>query len=107
MTRKILRPAWWGAALTLLIGSGAVLAHTQVSTTFDVRVIHCASCEKRIEREIGQLEGVSMVSASAKDQCVVVAYDPSVVDANRLLAEFERLGFEAALATDKEEEDRP
>ena len=46
------------------------------SVTFSVPNISCGHCVRTIETELGELEGVSRVQASAMDRTVLVEYGP-------------------------------
>ena len=46
------------------------------SVTFSVPNISCGHCVRTIETELGELEGVSKVQASATDRTVLVEYGP-------------------------------
>jgi copper chaperone CopZ len=42
---------------------------------FNVKGMHCKSCEEILKDSIGELEGVSKVSASAADGKLIVVFD--------------------------------
>jgi copper chaperone len=50
------------------------------SVTYSVPNISCGHCVRTIETELGELEGVSQVQASATDKTVLVEYGPPAVE---------------------------
>jgi copper chaperone len=46
------------------------------SITYSVPNISCGHCVRTIETELGELEGVSKVQASAEDRTVLVEFGP-------------------------------
>ena len=56
--------------------------------------IHCAGCEQRIGRALGNLPGVRAVTASAATQKVEVKLSPSGASPERVRAKLEELGYQ-------------
>jgi copper chaperone len=50
------------------------------SITYSVPNISCGHCVRTIETELGELDGVSKVQASAKDRTVLVEYGPPAAE---------------------------
>ena len=50
------------------------------SKTVNVPAISCGHCVMTIEREIGELEGVSSVKAEQTSRDVTVSWDPEATD---------------------------
>ena len=98
MKKELEKSLRWALALIVSLSLATpLLGADAAATTFEVRGMHCVSCEQRIEGVIGRIEGVLRVEASAEDERVVVEHDPAAVDAARLEQEIERLGYEATL----------
>ena len=55
--------------------------------------MHCASCEQRVARVLGGLEGVRQVSADAASQRIEVLFDTSVVQAAAIAEHLQLLGY--------------
>jgi Cu+-exporting ATPase len=53
----------------------------------------CASCAARVERSLGDVEGVVDASVNSATETAVVAYDPARVDRGRLVAAVESSGY--------------
>ncbi len=60
--------------------------------------IACEGCVNSIKRALGAMQGVSSVVGDASTQTVEVAYDPTKVSAEALIARMEKAGFPATVA---------
>ena len=98
MKSKIRSSLRWlvGLAVGLMVSPTLAGADT-VTTRFHVTGMICASCEQRVERALGKLDGVADVEASAEEEWAEVEHDGDLVDAGRLEEGIERLGYEASL----------
>jgi copper chaperone CopZ len=56
----------------------------------------CGGCEAAVGRALGQLPGVSTVSASHREARVEVTFDPDRVDAAQIRARIADLGYSVA-----------
>lgn len=63
-------------------------------TTFQVRGLHCAACEHRIEQMLARLEGVKRNRADHRRGEVRVIFDPARTSEAALRACLERAGYE-------------
>ena len=67
------------------------------TVTEEIRVkkgaIHCEGCEATIERFLSRVPGVQVVKASEESQVVQVTWDPDAIDAYRIRAELDGLGY--------------
>jgi len=70
-----------------------------IDTRFTVPGMRCAGCIAKIERGLGELDGVEAARVNFSAKRVAVRHDRSL-DAAALVHEFERLGFEAELAVE-------
>ena len=62
--------------------------------TFQVRGMDCAACEERIQRALGQVQGVLRSSADHASGTVGVVLDSSRTSAAAARGTVERAGFE-------------
>ena len=62
----------------------------------DLEGMTCASCAARIERKLNKIDGVEATVNYATDQAAV-AYDPTAVEVDDLVAAVEAAGYHAAL----------
>lgn len=53
----------------------------------------CGGCENAVKRAVGQLAGVSSVSASHEQQRVDVEFDPTKVDLAAIEQKITKLGY--------------
>ncbi len=65
---------------------------TEVELTVQDRLIHCTSCEARIERMLKKLPGVLTVKADHRDQKVRLTVDPEQTTAQALRVRLAALG---------------
>lgn len=67
---------------------------TQVELTVQDRLIHCTSCEARIERMLKKLPGVLTVKADHRDQKVRLTVDPEQTTAQALRERLSAIGYD-------------
>ncbi len=53
----------------------------------------CGGCENAVKRAVGQLPGVSSVTASHQEQRVDVEFDPATVDLAAIKQKIGKLGY--------------
>ncbi|KAG2427556.1 hypothetical protein HXX76_012210 [Chlamydomonas incerta] len=71
---------------------------------FHVTGMTCAACVAALESQLGRLPGVGAVSVSLMTERAEVSYDPARVALPELLDAIEGCGFDAALATEGQQE---
>ncbi len=67
------------------------------SVTFEVigdQSLHCESCERRVERLLKPLQGVSKVRAQARNQLIDVLFDTAVLEAATIAERLSQAGYE-------------
>lgn len=64
-----------------------------MTETLRVTGMTCGGCENAVKRAVGQMAGVSGVTASHADQRVEVSFDPAQVDLGAITARIEKLGY--------------
>lgn len=67
------------------------------SLTLPVTGMTCANCVSTIERNLRRLDGVAQATVSLASERASVAFDPSRVDARRLVERVRRAGYDVAL----------
>ncbi|MBD3226475.1 MAG: hypothetical protein GF313_17250 [Caldithrix sp.] len=55
--------------------------------------MECGSCENLIQTEVGNLEGVEYIKASAPDSSAVVRFDAAMVDTSAISRAIEAKGY--------------
>ncbi len=63
-------------------------------STIRVRQIHCESCERRIEKAVGQLDGVRQVKADHRNGELRVVLEATRTSEGAIRSAIERSGFE-------------
>ncbi len=66
--------------------------------------MHCAACSSRIERVLGNRDGVAEITVSLPGESMSVAWDPGKVSREDLAQAVKELGFSAEFETETEEE---
>lgn len=59
--------------------------------------IHCKNCKAKVENNIAFEKGVLGLKVSVEDKTVVITYDPSKTDLEKLLAAMKKLGYPATV----------
>ena len=62
--------------------------------TLPVKGMSCASCSARIEKKVGELEGVDSVHVNFAAEVATIEFDPQKISANQFPKTIEKLGFE-------------
>ena len=81
-----------------------VATEKTATVRLDLEGMTCASCATRIERKLNKIDGVEATVNYATDQASV-AYDPTEIDVDDLVAAVEGAGYHAALPGDLDERD--
>jgi Cu+-exporting ATPase len=68
------------------------------SLNLPVKGMSCASCAARIEKKVGELEGVQKVSVNFEAEVAAVDYDPEKISIADVSGTIEKLGFQIPLA---------
>lgn len=76
-------------------GGGGELSYTCIT----VEGMVCHSCVNNIESNISKLDGVREVKVSLEDKNARIAYDPKLINPDKLASEIDSLGFEAKVAS--------
>jgi copper chaperone CopZ len=61
--------------------------------TLPVHGMTCGGCENAVKRAVGAMAGIAEVSASHRDNQVVVTFDPAVVTATAIEGKIGGLGY--------------
>ena len=77
-----------------------------MKTAFHVTGMSCTNCAQTIERNVRKLPGVASARVDLMGEKLAVVFDPDRIDALRIIARVQELGFGAlAGLTEEEEED--
>lgn len=69
----------------------------------NIKGMHCAACSTRIEKVVGNLEGVANCSVNLATEKANIDFDPSAIDVPAIEAAIAGLGFTAEVAPEGEE----
>jgi len=77
-----------------------------IKRTFKVEGMHCASCAKSVETMLGSIEGIGSANVNFADESVLVEYDDSKVEEEKMKDHVQQIGYDLILdqKTDVEEE---
>ena len=64
------------------------------SITLSVKGMSCASCSARIEKKVGELEGVISAHVNFAAEVASIEFDPQKISADQFPMVIENLGFE-------------
>lgn len=57
----------------------------------------CENCERRVERMLRSLEGVSQVHAHSNNQQIEILFDAGKLDASEIIERLDRAGYKASV----------
>jgi Cu+-exporting ATPase len=63
--------------------------------TAQVKGMHCAACSARIEKVVGNMDGVDEVAVNLAAETMALSFDPDTVSADEVGKKIKGLGFEA------------
>ncbi|MGL4547289.1 heavy metal translocating P-type ATPase [Eubacterium aggregans] len=63
---------------------------------FDITGMTCSSCSSRVEKAVGDLEGVETAAVNLLTNSMVVDYNPDAVDTQEIVSSVEKAGYGAA-----------
>ena len=76
-------------------------------TWIGVEGMVCHSCVNNIESNVSKLDGVQEVKVSLEDKNARIAYNPKLIDPDKLASEIDSLGFEAKVSPSSVRESSP
>jgi len=71
-----------------------VISEKIETITLPVKGMSCASCSARIEKKVGELQGVSSAKVNLAAEMATVEFDPEIIRAEQFPEEIKKLGFE-------------
>ncbi|WP_236615062.1 heavy metal translocating P-type ATPase [Desulfovibrio sp. X2] len=77
------------------LGFEVVLPQKEQVLELDIEGMHCASCQARIERVVGRMEGVAEAAVNLADETGRVVYDPAKTSPRAIKDAVRALGFQA------------
>ena len=77
------------------VGRPTAASPAQTRVQSRIEGMHCAACSARIERVVGQMEGVATVVVNLAAEVMDVTFDPSRTDFEAIAARVSELGFKA------------
>ena len=93
----------WLAVLLFGVFVTAEAKPEKKTVTFSVE-IDCVSCKQKIERNIAYEKGVLNLKVNMKENTVAVTYDATKTSVEKLTDAFKKLGYEATVLPEKQDE---
>ena len=62
---------------------------------FDIKGMTCSACSSRLERVVGNMEGVDKAAVNLASETMAVDFDPDTTSAEKIIATVQMAGFEA------------
>ncbi|MBU0674628.1 MAG: heavy metal translocating P-type ATPase [Proteobacteria bacterium] len=81
------------------LGFELVIPQTETEARFEIEGMSCASCSSRIEKVIGGLPGVKLVTVSLPANSAMIQFDSSLVSQRTIREKINTLGFKATPAS--------
>ncbi len=72
----------------------------------DIRGMTCAACSTRIEKGLSRMEGISQANINLVSESGTIEYTPGVVTIDDLLAKVKKLGYEAFVKQEDNDENQ-
>ncbi|MCA0969224.1 heavy metal translocating P-type ATPase [Halobacillus litoralis] len=70
----------------------------------DIHGMTCAACSTRIQKSLSRLDGVAEANVNLTTESGIIEYNPNVVSVDDMMARVKKLGYEAVLKQDREEQ---
>lgn len=102
------------AFIAILLIGGSTMLYAQnknqkkgekETITFDVSMT-CENCKKRIEKNIAYEKGVTDMKVDLPSKTVTIEYRKDKTSIEKLIAAFEKLGYEASLHNNKQHKEQ-
>ncbi|MDH3777727.1 MAG: cation transporter [Gammaproteobacteria bacterium] len=92
----------WAALTILVLTSGISLAaDNELTVTFDVQEMTCATCPIAVRKAIERVDGVTQVEVSLDDHSAVVTFDSSATTAAAIGQASTDVGFPATVREER------
>ncbi|ARI76608.1 heavy metal translocating P-type ATPase [Halobacillus mangrovi] len=70
----------------------------------DIHGMTCSACSSRIQKVLNKASGVDQATVNLATEAGVVEYDPSTISVDDIIAKVKKLGYEAVVKKDREEQ---
>ena len=88
---------WTALAMLVLMSGTPLAADNELTVTFDVRKMTCATCPIAVRKAIERVDGVTQVEVSLDDHSAVVTFDSSATTAAAIGQASTDVGFPATV----------
>ncbi|MBA2175659.1 copper-translocating P-type ATPase [Halobacillus locisalis] len=70
----------------------------------DIHGMTCSACSSRIQKVLNKMEGIDQATINLATEAGFVEYEPSLVSVDDIIAKVEKLGYNAVIKQDREEQ---
>ena len=70
----------------------------------DIHGMTCAACSTRIQKSLSRLNGISEVNVNLTTEAGIVEYDPHTVSVDEIIERVKKMGYEAVVQKDREDQ---
>ncbi|MCO4810598.1 MAG: cation transporter [Gammaproteobacteria bacterium] len=92
----------WAALTMLVLTSGTSLAaDNELTVTFDVQEMTCATCPIAVRKAMERVDGVTQVEVSLDDHSAIVTFDSSATTAAAIGQASTDVGFPATVREER------
>lgn len=70
----------------------------------DIHGMTCAACSTRIQKSLSRMAGIADANVNLTTEAGVIEYDPNVVSVEDIMAKVKKLGYEAVVKQDREDQ---
>ncbi len=92
----------WAALAMLVLTSGTSLASdNELTVTFDVQKMTCATCPIAVRKAMERVDGVKQVEVSLDDRSAIVTFDSSATTAAAIGQASTDVGFPATVRNEQ------
>jgi len=88
---------WAALAMLVLTSATSLAADNELTVTFDVQKMTCATCPIAVRKAMERVDGVKQVAVSLDDKSAVVIFDSSATTATEIGQASTDVGFPATV----------
>ncbi len=93
-------------AAAMLCSAAAFAKDLKVLVVKTAPEMHCNNCENKIKNNIRFTSGVKKIDTSLEQKIVTITYDADKTDSKKIIAAFQKIGYEATVVSDGKKDDK-
>ena len=92
---------WTALAMLVLMSGTPLAADNELTVTFDVQEMTCATCPIAVRKAMERVDGVTQVEVSLDDHSAIVTFDSSATTAAAIGQASTDVGFPATVREER------